>query len=82
MVSSVISWLDATYGGVDGYLDAIGFGEQKRERLREILLCRGEDDNDAKEKDVVISPVSPSASPSDSEEGDVMVVQMGKEVGI
>lgn len=82
MVSSVISWLDATYGGVDGYLDAIGFGEQKRERLREILLCRGEDDNDAKEKDVRISPVSPSASSSDLEEGDVMVVQMGKEVGI
>ncbi|KAK4679641.1 hypothetical protein QC764_205925 [Podospora pseudoanserina] len=82
MVSSVISWLDATYGGVDGYLDAIGFGEQKRERLREILLCRGEDDNDAKEKDVGISPASPSASSSDLEEGDVIVVQMGKEVGI
>ncbi len=29
--------LDSRYGGLDGYLDGVGFGREKRERLREVL---------------------------------------------
>lgn len=29
--------IDATYGSLDGYLDGIGFGADKREKLRDIL---------------------------------------------
>ncbi|KAK4171956.1 protein-tyrosine phosphatase-like protein [Triangularia setosa] len=38
MVMAVTTWLDKRYGGVEGYLDTIAFGELKRRRLREVLL--------------------------------------------
>lgn len=38
MVSRTIGHLDSAYGGLDNYLDGIGFGQVKRNRLREVLL--------------------------------------------
>ena len=38
MVSRTAEHLNESYGGVDGYLDRIGFMEGDRQRLREILL--------------------------------------------
>ncbi|KAJ7103104.1 protein-tyrosine phosphatase-like protein [Mycena belliarum] len=37
-VDTVWNFLQEEYGGVDGYLDAIGFGEPKRHALQKILL--------------------------------------------
>jgi protein-tyrosine phosphatase len=37
MIARVARHLDTAYGGLDGYLDGIGFGQDKRERLRDIL---------------------------------------------
>ncbi|THU89520.1 hypothetical protein K435DRAFT_760999 [Dendrothele bispora CBS 962.96] len=37
VVDTVWNFLQEEYGGVDNYLDAIGFGEQKRETLRKLL---------------------------------------------
>ncbi|KAF7326928.1 Tyrosine serine protein [Mycena venus] len=38
VVETVWNFLQTEYGGVDEYLDAIGFGEQKRQTLRKLLL--------------------------------------------
>ncbi|KAF8172831.1 protein-tyrosine phosphatase-like protein [Mycena galopus ATCC 62051] len=38
VVETVWNFLQAEYGGVDGYLDTIGFGESKRRTLRRLLL--------------------------------------------
>jgi protein-tyrosine phosphatase len=37
LVQRTAEYLDARYGGVDGYLNGIGFDHNKMERLREIL---------------------------------------------
>lgn len=37
MIARTREHLDGKYGGVDGYLDGLEFGEEKRERLRERL---------------------------------------------
>lgn len=37
MIERVRSHLDVRYGGVDGYLDSIGFGSYDRARLVEVL---------------------------------------------
>lgn len=39
MVPAVKAHMDTKYGGLDGYLDFIGFTEGERSRLRELLLC-------------------------------------------
>jgi len=38
VVETVWDFLQTEYGGVDGYLDIIGFGEEKRRTLRKLLL--------------------------------------------
>ncbi|KAJ7654735.1 protein-tyrosine phosphatase-like protein [Mycena rosella] len=38
VVDTVWNFLQEEYGGVEGYLDTIGFGEQKRQTLRRLLL--------------------------------------------
>ncbi|KAL0578285.1 hypothetical protein V5O48_003696 [Marasmius crinis-equi] len=38
VVDEVYRYLVADYGGPEGYLDVIGFGEEQREKLRRILL--------------------------------------------
>ncbi|KAK0665589.1 protein-tyrosine phosphatase-like protein [Cercophora samala] len=81
MVTSVISWLEETHGGVDGYLDQIGFDEAKRQRLRAVLLWEGEQQppqhqhqqRDVKKSETSID-ISPPSSPSDSESSSVVVV--------
>ncbi|KAF5373770.1 hypothetical protein D9758_000589 [Tetrapyrgos nigripes] len=40
VVDTVWDFLQEEYGGVDGYLDMIGFGEQKRQTLRKLLLMQ------------------------------------------
>jgi protein-tyrosine phosphatase len=37
VVDTVWNFLHEEYGGIDGYLDAIGFGEPKRKTLRKLL---------------------------------------------
>ncbi|KAK4193000.1 protein-tyrosine phosphatase-like protein [Podospora australis] len=39
LVSATIEYLDERYGGLESYLDGIGFGKAEREMLREALLC-------------------------------------------
>lgn len=38
MISGMEKHLAQKYGGLDGYLDTIGFGEADRAKLREVLL--------------------------------------------
>lgn len=38
MVERIEAHLVARYGGLEGYLDGIGFGEDERDALREALL--------------------------------------------
>lgn len=38
VIEAVWNFLQTEYGGIDGYLDTIGFGEQKRRTLRKLLL--------------------------------------------
>lgn len=38
MIERVEAHLEGRYGGVEGYLDGIGFGEDERMLLREALL--------------------------------------------
>jgi protein-tyrosine phosphatase len=38
MVPQMEKYLVSKYGGLDGYLDLIGFGEESRGRLRQLLL--------------------------------------------
>lgn len=38
LVERSIEHLNSQYGGLDSYLDGIGFGQSQRERLRELLL--------------------------------------------
>ncbi|KAJ7631919.1 protein-tyrosine phosphatase-like protein [Mycena polygramma] len=42
VVQTVWDFLHEEYGGVDEYLDLIGFGEQKRQTLRKLLLVEGD----------------------------------------
>jgi protein tyrosine/serine phosphatase len=37
MIDKVARHLDTKYGSLDNYLDGIGFGQDKREKLRDIL---------------------------------------------
>jgi protein-tyrosine phosphatase len=37
LVTCTMQHLDSKYGGIDGYLDGIGFEDAKRVQLREIL---------------------------------------------
>jgi protein tyrosine/serine phosphatase len=37
MVERTAEHLDTKYGGLDNYLDGLGFGKEKREKLRENL---------------------------------------------
>mmetsp|Transcript_8909 Transcript_8909/g.24689 ORF Transcript_8909/g.24689 Transcript_8909/m.24689 type:complete len:365 (+) Transcript_8909:77-1171(+) len=37
-MEQTLDWIDASYGSMDGYLDMIGFAEEKRKRLRN--ACR------------------------------------------
>ncbi len=37
MIDEVAKHLDAKYGSLDSYLDGIGFGQDKREKLRDVL---------------------------------------------
>ncbi|EQB54206.1 tyrosine/serine protein phosphatase [Colletotrichum gloeosporioides Cg-14] len=39
MIARIAQHLDSVYGGVDNYLDKIGFDQDDRRRLRERLLC-------------------------------------------
>lgn len=38
MITGIAKHLDVSYGGLEGYLDLIGFGEDKRVEVREALL--------------------------------------------
>ncbi|EHK27470.1 uncharacterized protein TRIVIDRAFT_188312 [Trichoderma virens Gv29-8] len=38
MISSIESYIEDKYGGLDSYLDSIGFDQQQRARVRETLL--------------------------------------------
>ena len=38
MIERVAEHLEVRYGGLEGYLDGIGFGKGERELLREALL--------------------------------------------
>ena len=38
MISGMEKHLAREYGGLDGYLDSIGFGQADRTKLREVLL--------------------------------------------
>lgn len=38
-VPGIVAHLDDKYGGLDAYLDGIGFGPEKRTQLRDKLLC-------------------------------------------
>lgn len=38
MIARIAQHLDNVYGGVQGYLDKIGFTKDDRQRLRELLL--------------------------------------------
>lgn len=38
LIQQTAQHLDARYGGLDAYLDGIGFGAAQRERLRDLLL--------------------------------------------
>lgn len=37
MIARVSKHIDANYGSLDGYLDGIGFGADKRQKLKDIL---------------------------------------------
>ena len=37
LVARTIEHLDVRYGGVEGYLNGIGFGQSERENLKELL---------------------------------------------
>ncbi|KAJ0381632.1 hypothetical protein COL26b_000310 [Colletotrichum chrysophilum] len=39
MIARIAQHLESVYGGVDNYLDKIGFDQDDRQRLRERLLC-------------------------------------------
>jgi protein-tyrosine phosphatase len=38
MIEETERYLDTKYGGIDGYLDAIQFGPEERQKMRDILL--------------------------------------------
>lgn len=38
MITGMVEHLDEKYGGLDGYLDQVGFGDVERTRVREALL--------------------------------------------
>jgi protein tyrosine/serine phosphatase len=39
LIDKMAQHVRTRYGGLDGYLDGIGFGEEKRTQLRGLLLC-------------------------------------------
>lgn len=38
MITAIAKHLEDAYGGLDGYLDATGFGEAERAKVRDTLL--------------------------------------------